>query len=69
MSTRTLQLNEGGADRVVRVVLGIALLSLALAGPRTPWGLIGLLPLITGLAGFCPLYRVLGLSTCARGTR
>ncbi len=55
--------NEGAGDRVVRVLLGIALLMLAFVGPRTPWGYVGLLPLVTGLLGFCPLYSVLRLST------
>jgi hypothetical protein len=57
-------MNEGTLDRVVRVVLGIALISLVFAGPRSSWGLVGLVPLATGLLGFCPLYRVLGVSTC-----
>ena len=56
-------LNEGLFDRTLRVILGLALLSLAFVGPRTPWGYVGLLPLVTGLVGFCPLYRVLGIST------
>ncbi len=55
--------NEGAADRALRVLLGIALLILAFVGPRTPWGYVGLLPLVTGLLGFCPLYSVLRLST------
>jgi hypothetical protein len=57
-------MNEGGLDRTLRVVLGLALISLALVGPKSVWGWIGVLPLITGLSGFCPLYRVLGLNTC-----
>ena len=57
--------NEGSVDRGLRVVLGAVLLSLAIGGPHTPWGWLGLLPLVTGLVGFCPLYRVLGISTCA----
>jgi hypothetical protein len=39
-------------------------LSLVFIGPQTPWAWIGLVPLITGLVGFCPLYRVLGINTC-----
>lgn len=57
-------MNEGTLDRAIRVVLGIALVSLVFVGPQSYWGLIGLVPLATGLVGFCPLYRVLGLSTC-----
>ncbi len=60
--------NEGTVDRVARVVLGLALLSLTLVGPRSLWGLLGLLPLATGLVGFCPLYRLLGISTCPAGS-
>ena len=55
--------NEATIDRVVRVVLGLGLLSLTLVGPRTPWGLVGLVPLATGAVGFCPLYRLLGIRT------
>ena len=57
--------NEGGIDRVVRIVAGIAILSLVVVGPKTLWGLAGLIPLLTGLVGFCPLYRILGINTCA----
>jgi len=56
--------NEGTADRVVRVILGLSLLALTVIGPKTLWGLVGFLPLITGLAGTCPLYSILGISTC-----
>jgi hypothetical protein len=56
--------NEGAADRALRVVLGIAILSLAFVGPRTPWGYLGFVPLLTGVFGFCPLYTVFGCSTC-----
>ena len=56
--------NEGTLDRALRIILGLGLLSLTVAGPQTLWGLIGIVPLATGLAGFCPLYRIIGLSTC-----
>jgi hypothetical protein len=56
--------NEAGWDRAIRVALGIVLLSLIVAGPGTLWGLVGLLPLATGLIGFCPFYRILGFSSC-----
>lgn len=55
--------NEGTADRLIRVTLGVVLLMLAFTGPRTSWGLIGIVPLLTGLVGSCPLYAVLGFST------
>jgi hypothetical protein len=57
--------NEHQIDRALRVVLGVAVLSLFFIGPRTPWALLGLIPLITGLVGSCPLYTLLGLSTCS----
>lgn len=56
--------NEGTLDRTLRVILGVALISLFFVGPRSVWGLVGLVPLATGLIGFCPLYKILGLSTC-----
>lgn len=59
-----MKLNEGGLDRILRIVVGIAVLSLAFVGPRTPWAYLGLIPLLTGLIGFCPLYALLGLNTC-----
>lgn len=55
--------NEGTVDRVLRVALGIALLLVAVTG-RGVWGYIGVVPLLTGLMGSCPLYSVLGISTC-----
>jgi len=57
-------INESSLDRLVRVVVGIVLLSLTVVGPKTMWGLFGLVPLLTGILGFCPLYRLLGRSTC-----
>lgn len=59
---RFLTKNEHPAERVVRVLVGLGLLGLA--GPQTPWGYIGIVPLLTGLAGTCPLYSALGVSTC-----
>jgi hypothetical protein len=56
-------MNEGMIDRAVRVVLGLALISLVFVGPQTWLGWFGAVPLLTGLVGFCPLYRVLGLRT------
>jgi len=62
-----LQANEHALDRVVRVILGLGLLSLVFVGPKTLWGLVGLIPLVTGLIGSCPLYTVFGFSTCPLG--
>ncbi len=59
-----MKTNEGTLDRILRVALGLGLLSLAFVGPRTPFGYLGLVPLATGLLGWCPLYTVLGINTC-----
>lgn len=56
--------NEGTLDRAIRILAGIALLSLAVVGPKSMLGLLGIVPLVTGVIGFCPVYRLLGLSTC-----
>jgi hypothetical protein len=56
--------NEGTLDRAIRVVLGVALLTLTVAGPQTMLGLLGVVPLLTGIVGFCPLYRLVGIRTC-----
>lgn len=56
--------NEGSLDRVLRVGGGLVLIALVFVGPRTPWGWLGLVPLITGVVGFCPVYRLFGLNTC-----
>ena len=61
--------NEGKIDRTLRVLIGLVLLSLVFVGPQSLWGLVGLVPLLTGLVGFCPLYRVLGLNTCPLNSR
>ena len=62
--SKILPRNEGTADRVLRVLLGMGLLSIVFVGPQTPWGWIGVVPLATGLIGSCPLYTLLGLSSC-----
>lgn len=56
--------NEHNIERVARVVIGLAVLSLAFIGPKTAWGYLGVVPILTGLIGSCPLYTVLGISTC-----
>ena len=58
--------NEAAWDRGLRIVLGVVLLGLTFLGPKTAWGLLGLVPLATGVAGACPLYALLGASTRAR---
>jgi hypothetical protein len=57
--------NEGTLDRAVRIVLGVVLVSLVFVGPKTPFGWIGVVPLLTGAIGFCPLYRLVGINTCS----
>lgn len=56
--------NLGGIDRAIRILAGAALLALVFVGPQTPLGYLGLVPLLTGVIGFCPAYCPLGLSTC-----
>lgn len=66
MASTFLARNEHPVERVVRVLLGIALLGIYFVGPQTPWGLVGILPLVTGLLGWCPAYALLGISTRPR---
>lgn len=61
--------NVGSIDRVLRVVIGLALVVMAATGTIAAWGYIGVIPLVTGLVGTCPLYRLLGLSTCPLSSR
>jgi hypothetical protein len=56
--------NEGTLDRTLRVVAGIALIAMAWSGTIGAWGWIGLVPLVTGAVGVCPLYSMLGIRTC-----
>lgn len=56
--------NEGGIDRGVRIAAGLALVGLAATGTVGLWGWIGVVPLATGLIGWCPAYTLLGISTC-----
>lgn len=56
--------NVGGLDRILRIVVGIVLIALAVTGTVGVWGWIGVVPLLTGLIGWCPAYPLLGISTC-----
>ena len=56
--------NEGTLDRALRVIAGLALIALTLTGTIGVWGWIGVVPLVTGAVGMCPLYSVLGIRTC-----
>ena len=56
--------NVGGIDRALRVIVGVALLAMVFVGPQTPWGWIGIVPLVTALIGWCPAYSLFGIKTC-----
>jgi hypothetical protein len=59
-----MKANEGTLDRAMRVTVGLVLVGLAATGTVGAWGWIGVLPLLTGIAGFCPAYTLIGLNTC-----
>ncbi|MBE0626905.1 MAG: DUF2892 domain-containing protein [Burkholderiales bacterium] len=61
-----MKANVGGVDKVLRIVAGLGLLSLILIleGNARWWGLVGLVPLLTGVVNFCPLYALIGVNTC-----
>ncbi|HEY0887108.1 MAG TPA: DUF2892 domain-containing protein [Ramlibacter sp.] len=56
--------NVGGIDRILRIALGLVLIGLAATGAVGWWGWLGVVPLATGLVGWCPPYAILGLNTC-----
>ena len=51
-------------ERVIRVVVGLVLTTMAFVGPSNPWFLLGMIPVLTGLTGWCPPYQLLGINTC-----
>jgi len=55
--------NVGNVDKVIRVIIGFGLISLVFIGPQTPWGWIGLIPLVTAFISFCPLYSLTGINS------
>ena len=59
-----MKTNVGGIDRILRIVVGLVLIALTLMGTIGVWGWIGVVPLLTALIGNCPLYSILGVSTC-----
>ncbi|MCC2637025.1 MAG: hypothetical protein K0Q68_744 [Moraxellaceae bacterium] len=61
-----MERNIGDIERVVRVLAGLGILSLVFVGPQSLWGLVGVVPIFTGLSGWCPPYQLLGISTCKR---
>lgn len=62
----SMKQNVNNIERVVRVVIGAAIVSLVFIGPQSPWGWLGLVPIATGLLGWCPPYAMLGISTCKK---
>jgi hypothetical protein len=61
-----MQANIGKIDRIIRIVAGLLLLSLVFIGPKTLWGLVGLVPLATAFINFCPAYKLLGVDTLGK---
>lgn len=59
-----MQTNVGGIDKVIRVIVGILLIALAAMGIIGVWGWLGIVPLLTGLFNFCPVYTLFGIKTC-----
>lgn len=64
-----MKVNVGGIDRIARILVGLFLIALTLTGTIGVWGWIGVVPLITGAMKFCPLYTLLGMSTCPMDKR
>lgn len=58
-----MSVNIGTIERIVRVIVGVVILSLTVLGPRSPWAYFGIIPILTGLSGWCPLYSIFGIST------
>lgn len=59
-----MKVNEGAVDRGLRVVAGLVLIGLAATGTVGVWGYVGIIPLLTGALGMCPIYSLLGINTC-----
>ncbi|HEY6096218.1 MAG TPA: DUF2892 domain-containing protein [Gallionellaceae bacterium] len=64
-----MKINVGNIDRILRIIAGVALIVLAYTGTVGVWGYIGVVPLLTGLFKFCPLYTLLGVNTCPMGQK
>lgn len=60
-----MKMNVGGMDRIVRIAVGLVLIALAATGTIGVWGWLGIVPLATGVVGWCPPYAIFGFSTCA----
>ena len=59
-----MKINEGAIDRSLRVIAGLVLIGLAATGTVGLWGYIGIVPLVTGTVGMCPIYSLLGINSC-----
>ncbi len=59
-----MKVNVGGIDKIIRIIIGALLLILAATGTLGAWAWIGIVPLATGLMGWCPAYSLLGIKTC-----
>jgi len=60
-----MKCNTGTVDRTLRIIFGLAFIVLAASGTVGTWGYIGVIPLLTGLVGFCPAYTIFGMNTCS----
>lgn len=61
-----MTVNTGSADRIIRAIVGLVLLALVFVGPQSPWGWVGIVPLVTAVTGNCPVYSLLGIKTCKK---
>lgn len=68
MASELFAVNEGTWDRAARIVLGVVLLAMVFWGPQTWWGLLGIVPLLTGIIGWCPIYRAFGINTLPKSS-
>ena len=59
-----MKVNEGAIDRGLRIVAGLVLIGLAATGTVGAWGYVGVIPLVTGAIGMCPIYSLLGIDSC-----
>jgi len=60
-----MKFNVGGIDRIARIVLGLVLIGLTVTGIIGVWGWLGVMPLATGVIGWCPPYAIFGINTCS----
>ena len=67
MEAQMLTKNVGSIDRFLRILVGMALIALVFVGPKTPWGWLGLVPFVTGVLRYCPLYSLIGVNTLWHG--